>query len=209
MKRCVVRHLVTLFAGGLLLPSLAFAQTAAGIAGVGRDTSGAVLPGVTVEAASPALIEKVRSVVTDTAGQYRILELRPGTYSVTFSLPGFNVVKRDGLVLTSGFTATINAELPLGSVNETITVSGAAPVVDVQNTQTQSVLPTAVLDTLPVSRAFQGWGVITLVVLHRAPLEECAPAARGPVLQRASGTEPAAGRQHHVVLRTGLHPARV
>ena len=165
MRRFVMGHLVFGFAACLVLPGLALGQTAAGIAGVVRDTSGAVLPGVTVEAASPALIEKVRNVVTDTAGQYRILELRPGTYSVSFSLPGFNVVKREGLDLTSGFTATVNADLPLGSVNETITVSGAAPVVDVQNTQTQSVLPTEVLDTLPVSRALQGWGVITLGVV--------------------------------------------
>jgi hypothetical protein len=86
---------------GLLWTPVARAQSSGSIAGVVRDTSGGVLPGVTVEAASPALIERVRSVVTDTEGQYQIIELRPGTYSVTFSLPGFTSVKREGIELTS------------------------------------------------------------------------------------------------------------
>src|SRR6187200_15110 len=81
----------------LLLPSAAYAQAA--ITGVVRDASGAVLPGATVEAASPVLIEKVRSVSSDAAGQYRIVDLRPGTYSVTFTLPGFTTVKREGIEL--------------------------------------------------------------------------------------------------------------
>ena len=115
----------------MLVPSMAYAQ--ASIAGVVRDTSGAVLPGVTVEAASPALIEKVRTVVTDGAGQYRIVELRPGTYTVTFTLPGFNTVKRDGIELPGTFIATVNAEMRVGALEETITVTGAAPVVDVQS----------------------------------------------------------------------------
>src|SRR5215468_12135951 len=91
------------------------AQTgASGIAGIVKDTSGAVLPGVTVEAASPALIERVRTVVTDGEGQFKIIDLRPGTYSVTFGLPGFTTVVRDGIELTANFTATINAELKVG-----------------------------------------------------------------------------------------------
>src|SRR5262245_21525169 len=93
----------------LLLPTTVPAQQAASIAGVVRDTTGAVLPGVTVEAASPALIEKVRSGVTDGQGQYRIVDLRPGTYTVTFILGGFNTSRREGIELTAGFTATINA----------------------------------------------------------------------------------------------------
>src|SRR5437868_4716778 len=98
----------------LAAPAVARAQSA--IAGVVKDASGAVLPGVTVEAASPALIEKVRSVTTDGSGQYKVVDLRPGAYSVTFSLPGFSTVKRDGVELAGSFTATVNADLRVGSV---------------------------------------------------------------------------------------------
>src|SRR5687768_3788019 len=137
----------------LLLPASASAQatTASGIAGVARDTSGAVLPGVTVEAASPALIEKVRSAVTDGEGRYNIIDLRPGTYSVTFSLSGFRTVRRDGIDIPTGFTATVNGDLPVGSLEETITVSGAAPLVDTQNVRKQIVASRELLDTLPTS----------------------------------------------------------
>src|SRR5439155_16313461 len=109
-----------------ILPRVAGAQgtSAASIAGVVKDTSGAVLPGVTVEAASPALIEKVRTTVTDEKGEYRIIELRPGAYSVTFTLLGFSSLKRDGLELGSSFTATLNVELKVGGLEETVTVSG-------------------------------------------------------------------------------------
>src|SRR6188474_1230164 len=108
---------------------LAFAQTT-GIAGVVRDTSGAVLPGVTVEASSPALIERVRTATTDSQGQYKIIDLRPGIYSVTFTLAGFNTFRRDGVELTTAFTAAINADLRVGSLQETVTVTGESPVVD-------------------------------------------------------------------------------
>jgi hypothetical protein len=94
-----------------------------------RDTTGAVLPGVTVEAASPALIERVRAAVTDSQGQYKIIDLRPGVYSVTFTLQGFNSLRRDGVELTTAFTATVNADLPVGSLQETVTVTGESPVV--------------------------------------------------------------------------------
>src|SRR2546428_11630430 len=118
-----IRVIVPLIlACGLLWAPVARAQSSGSIAGVVRDTSGGVLPGVTVEAASPALIERVRSVVTDTEGQYQIIELRPGTYTVTFALPGFTSVKREGIELTSGFTATVNGELRVGALEETITV---------------------------------------------------------------------------------------
>src|SRR5439155_17155476 len=101
------------------------------IAGTVRDTSGAVLPGVTVEVSSPALIEKVRTATTDGSGQFQITQLRPGTYSVTFTLPGFTVVKRENVELTSDFTATINADMRIGAVQETITVAAESPIVDV------------------------------------------------------------------------------
>src|SRR6266545_4200425 len=118
----------------LILPTGAHAQNvAASIAGVVRDASGAVMPGVTVEAASPALIEKQRVVVTDASGQYRIEALRPGAYTVTFALGGFSTVRRDGIQLTGSFTANVSVQLSVGALAETITVSGASPVVDVQN----------------------------------------------------------------------------
>jgi Carboxypeptidase regulatory-like domain len=136
-----------------LLPAVAAAQVeASGIAGAVKDTSGAVMPGVTVEAASPALIEKVRSVVTDGQGQYKIVDLRPGVYTVTFTLPGFGTVKRDGLNLAPGFTATVNAELRVGTLEETITVSGQAPTVDVQSTKETKTLSNEVMNALPTAR---------------------------------------------------------
>ena len=101
------------------LPASAQTGLSGSIAGVVKDATGAVLPGVTVEASSPALIEKVRTVVTDQQGQYKIVDLRPGTYTVTFSLAGFSTVKREGIELTTGFTAPANAELVVGSISET------------------------------------------------------------------------------------------
>ena len=113
---------------------IALAQSgSSGIAGVVSDASGARLPGVTVEVASPVLIEKTRVVVSDGEGAYKVLELRPGSYSITFSLPGFSTVRREGIELTASFTATVNAELRVGAVTETITVTGESPLVDVQN----------------------------------------------------------------------------
>src|SRR5918911_326659 len=134
--------LVRLIVPGLLalLPRPALAQQTSAIAGIVRDTSGAVLPGVTVEAASPVLIERVRTVVTDDQGRYNIVDLRPGTYTVTFTLPGFNTFVREGIVISVGFTATVNAEMQVGSLAETITVTGETPLVDTQNARQQKVL---------------------------------------------------------------------
>jgi hypothetical protein len=138
----------------LLLPAAAFAQAA--ITGVVRDPSGAVLPGVTVEAASPVLIERVRSVVTDDSGQYRIVDLRPGAYTVTFSLTGFNTVKREGIDLSGDFVATINVDLRVGGLQETITVTGETPIVDVQSARVQTVVDRDVLAAIPSSRGATG-----------------------------------------------------
>jgi len=163
-----VRWLVGLTActAFVLVPPVAAAQssTTGAIAGVVRDASGAVIPGVTVEASSPALIEKVRVVVTDAEGLYRIVELRPGTYAVTFTLPGFTTVRREGIVLNAGVTAPLNADLQVGSVTETLTVSGQSPVVDVQNVRSQQVLTQEVLETIPVARTPQGYATLTLGV---------------------------------------------
>jgi hypothetical protein len=146
------------FGFAVLLPVVASAQ--ATISGVVRDASGSVLPGVTVEAASPALIEKVRTAVTDGTGQYAIENLRPGLYTVTFTLPGFAVVQREGVELSGSFTARINADLRVGGIEETITVTGESPVVDVQSTRQQRVLDREVLDALPSSGLRTALGVL-------------------------------------------------
>src|SRR5438093_2641884 len=130
-----------------LIPAAASGQGAIG--GVVRDASGGVLPGVSVEASSPALIERIRTAVTDDRGQYLIVNLQPGTYTVTFTLAGFNSLKREGLTLSAGVTLPINAELAVGAVQETITVTGETPVVDVQNTRQRLVLGREVLDSIP------------------------------------------------------------
>ena len=147
----------------VLLPAATSAQTVGGsIAGVVRDATGAVLPGVTVEASSPALIEKVRTAVTDNGGNYRIPELRPGTYVVTFTLPGFSVVRREGLELAVGFTANVSAEMRIGGLEETITVTGSSPVVDIQNVRTQNTFARETLDILPTNRSVAGYATLTL-----------------------------------------------
>lgn len=154
-----VRVCVLVLAYGLLASSSWAQVSTSGIAGVVRDPSGGVLPGVTVEAASPALIEKVRVVVTDSAGRYNIVALRPGAYSVTFSLAGFNTVKREGISLTAGFTASVDADMPVGALEETVTVSGQAPLVDTQNIRQQTLLSDDTLKVLPHSQ-----GALNMIV---------------------------------------------
>ena len=131
----------------LLLPAIGAAQSQ--ISGQVTDESGAVMPGVTVEAASPVLIEKLRTVVTDAQGRYTVIDLRPGTYKVTFSLVGFSTTVRDGVELPGNFTATVNADLKVGSLEETVTVSGATPTVDVQQASRAVVLSRDIIDALP------------------------------------------------------------
>ena len=143
----------------VLLPVAASAQTST-IAGQVKDSSGALLPGVTVEVASPALIERVRSTTTDGSGQYKIIELRPGVYTVTFTLPGFSTLKRERIELTSDFTATVDAELKVGAVEETITVLAQSPVVDVQGITSSTVMTRDVMDALPTGRNIQAVGIM-------------------------------------------------
>src|SRR5687768_6603345 len=147
-----LRYALYLLVIGLLTPSAAYAQ--ASIAGVVRDSSGGILPGVTVEASSPVLIEKARSAVTDGAGQYRIIDLRPGTYTVTFTLPGFSTVRREGLELAGAFAATVHAELSVGAVEETVTVTGESPIIDLQRSEQERVFTQQVLDGIPAGRSF-------------------------------------------------------
>jgi hypothetical protein len=133
-----------------LLPSVVFAQ--ASLTGTVRDASGSVLPGVTVEASSPALIEKTRAVVTDGNGVYRIIELNPGTYSITFSLPGFQTTRREGIQLAGTQVITIPIDLKVGNLQETITVTGETPVVDVQSVRREVVLDSEIIQTVPGAR---------------------------------------------------------
>jgi hypothetical protein len=154
----------------------AAAQTDSGIAGTVKDSTGLALPGVTVEASSPALIEKVRSVTTDGQGVYNITGLRPGTYAVTFTLPGFTSVRREGLELTSSFTATVNAEMQVGGLQEALTVSGAAPTVDLQNTVQQKAFTRTVIEALPTGS--KSWAALAVLV----------PGARLTGAQNVGGT---------------------
>jgi Carboxypeptidase regulatory-like domain len=135
----------------LLAPARVLAQ--ASVTGTVRDTSGAILPGVTVEAASDALIEKTRTATTDSTGQYRIIDLRPGTYVLTFTLPGFSSVKREKIELAGTQTATIPIEMRVGSIEESVVVTGESPVVDVQNAKREIVMNTATIQALPLARA--------------------------------------------------------
>jgi hypothetical protein len=138
----------------VLVPAAAFAQAA--ITGVVKDASGAVLPGVTVEASSAALIEKTRSAVTDGTGTYRIVDLRPGTYSITFTLTGFSTVKREGIELAGSFTATINADMKVGALEETITVTGETPIVDTQSVRRQVTVSNDIISSMPAARSYAG-----------------------------------------------------
>jgi hypothetical protein len=145
--RRVVLSAVILCGAALLLPSPAQAQVA--IAGVVKDGTGAVMPGVNVEASSPALIEKTRTVVTDGAGQYKIVDLRPGIYEVSFTLPGFKTFRRGNIILEGTFTATVNAELQVGAVEESVQVTAASPIVDVSGSTVEFVANRQVLDDIP------------------------------------------------------------
>jgi hypothetical protein len=151
-----------------LLPSAAWAQGAstATLTGVVKDASGAVLPGVTVEATSPALIEKIRTTVSDERGEYRLPELRPGVYVVTFSLPGFATFKRDGLELRTNFTARVDAEMTVSQLEETITVSGTAPLVDAQSATQQRTVSREMLDTVPTAKSVLGIAALIPAVVE-------------------------------------------
>ena len=146
----------------LLFSTLSSAQST--ISGLVRDTSGAVLPGVNVEASSPVLIEKTRAAVTDDQGRYSIVDLRPGIYTVVFTLQGFSTLRRDGLELPANFNASVNIELSVGALEETVTVTGASPIVDVQSSQKTVNLPREVLDALPTARTYAAEGMLAVGV---------------------------------------------
>lgn len=156
--RC--RAVVLVAACWLAWPPLAAAQQGSTISGIVRDSSGGVLPGVTVEASSPALIEKVRTVTTADDGRYSIVALRPGQYTVTFTLPGFTTVRREGIELTADFTATVNADLAVGTLEESVTVTSESPMVDTSAVTQRVVMTREVLDVLPTGRNIQAIGIM-------------------------------------------------
>src|SRR6187431_1206941 len=143
----------------LLLPGIASAQEGQ-ITGVVRDSAGLVMPGVLVEVTSPALIEKARSATTDTSGQYRITNLPVGTYAVTFTLEGFSKQQQANIALTTGFTAAVNATMTVGALAETVSVSGEAPIVDVQSSRQVATFDGEQIRDLPTTRNIRS--VLTL-----------------------------------------------
>jgi hypothetical protein len=161
---------VCAFACLVLLPAVAHAQ--ATLAGTVRDPSGAVLPGVSVEAASAALIERSRTAVSDATGQYRIAELPPGAYVLTFSLSGFSTVNREGVELSGSGVVAINVEMRIGAVSETVTVIGATPLVDTQTTRREVVVNADTINTMPITRSYGG-------VLYAVPGLSVAPGVGG------------------------------
>ena len=140
-----------------LLPGLASAQA---IGGTVTDETGGVLPGVTVEARSPALIEQVRSTITDGSGQFQIVALETGTYTVTFTLPGFSTLVREGVELSTGFTANVDAQMAVGQLAETVTVTEATPVIDVQNVARNETIDREIFEALPTSRTYDAMALL-------------------------------------------------
>ena len=189
--RALLRTAVLVSLASLMLaPAVALAQDEAGVAGSAQDDTGGFLPGVTVEARSPALIEQVRTVFTDGSGNYRVTNLPSGTYSVTFTLPGFRTVRREGIILQGAFVAEVDATLAVGAVAETLTVTGVAPLVDVRTTRQQSVMPAERVNVLPgaagitsaaayVPGAVLGGGFNNLPSLHGSDPLDGQPAIDG------------------------------
>ena len=173
----------------LLLPSLASAQA---IGGTVTDATGGVLPGVTVEARSSAIIEQVRTAITDGNGQYLIIALEPGTYSISYSLPGFGTLVRDEIELSTGFTASIDVQLSVGDIAETVTVSGASPVVDIQNVHQRQVVDREVIDSIPTGKSFQAYALLVPGMTGSKPF--------GSTLNQDSGGLTAQGWQ-----KLGIH----
>ncbi len=170
-------RVLAVVAGVALLPSFAYAQ-APSLAGVVRDTSGAVLPGVTVEAASPVLIQKVRTAVTDGTGQYRIPELPPGVYTVTFTLPGFSVFQREAVEVRGVGVIAINAEMRVGGLEETITVSGETPIVDVRSATRGTSLDDEIISSLPATRGYNALIMLVPSVIDSDNQIDIMPAMR-------------------------------
>ena len=149
--------------GALVLPGSAEAQLQGAISGQVTDETEGVLPGVTVTGSSPASIQD-RVAVTDGEGRYSLVSLAPGTWLVEYGLPGFSTVRREGIELASGFSANVDIQMAVGGVEETVTVTGATPTVDIQNVQTQNVLDEDTLDLLPNAQTKGAFAALTLGV---------------------------------------------
>ena len=157
MRQAFWRIGITVLA--VALPSAAYAQSS--ITGQVTDNTGGILPGVTVEASSPVLIEGSRLAITDGAGRYTIIDLQPGEYVVTFTLVGFSTQIRDGLTLPGDFTLTVDATMSVGALEETVTVSGQAPVVDVQRVARVETLTRETQEAIPTGGSL--WNYAALV----------------------------------------------
>ena len=181
--------ILTLLVLAALTPGMSFAQGS--IAGTVTDSSGAVLPGVTIEVASAALIERVRSAVTDGTGQFQIVNLPPAAYTVTFMLAGFNTLKREGIELTGSFTATVNASLRVGALEETVTVTGEAPTVDVQNTARQRIVDRDVIENIPAGRNIWALGALNPGITTNVPQD-----VGGAVINATTGMSSHGGRSN-------------
>ena len=194
---------------GVLTASPAFAQGA--ITGIVRDASGEVLPGVTVEAGSPGSSSASAPTVSDSDGQYRIVDLRAGTYTVTFTLPGFSTVKREGIELSGTFVAAINADLTVGAVEETVTVTGETPIVDVQSVRRQTTIDNELINAIPAARSYAG--LMTLmpdtVTQGGCGIEHAGRAGHGGVRRRRRPRQrrPAAARRPERRHRRSTAPA--
>ena len=171
----------------LLLPNPAAAQE---IGGTVTDSTGGVLPGVTVEVRSPDIIEQVRTAVTDGNGQYLVVALEAGTYSVTYSLPGFGTLVREGIELSFGFTANVDVQLTVGDIAETITVSGATPVVDIQNVDQRAVMDRELIETIPSGKSISALGLLvpgmTGAQAYGTSLQQDAGGLTAQIMQRMS-----------------------
>lgn len=200
----LLRRVLFVVLGLAILPASAFAQNAnASISGTVKDASGAVLPGVTVEASSPVLIEKVRTSVTEGNGQYRIVNLLGGTYTVTFSLPGFSTVKREGIELSGAFDATINVDMKVGGVSETITVTGETPIVDVQSVRRQQTITNETLTSIPLTRSWAATAVLIPGIVVQAGTSLDVQVTPGMVVFGGAGGRSNEGRMQVDGLNTG------
>ena len=146
----------------MLATTAVYAQVQTGsIAGVVTDTSNAVMPGVTVSVSGDKLIGGVQTQTTDTSGAYRFDRLPPGSYSVKFELQGFRPIDRTGIAISASFVASVNAKLEVGSLAETITVTGESPTVDTRSNLQQTVMNQEVLEGVPSGR--DPWSVAKII----------------------------------------------